>query len=138
MSSRRLARENVLKALFQWDLVEADPDRALREQCDRKPLSDKDSEFAFSLLRGVLEKQQQIDEYIEDYAHDWTLDRLANIDRNLLRLGIYELLHREDIPAEVSVSEAVKMAKIYGAGDSYRFINGILGRLLRDLKEKDT
>ncbi|HEX8834111.1 MAG TPA: transcription antitermination factor NusB, partial [Abditibacteriaceae bacterium] len=82
--------------------------------------------------RGAWEAKAQLDVYITKYASGWTLERMANADRNLLRLALYEILHREDIPQSVSINEAVELAKRYSTADSAKFINGILGSFARE------
>lgn len=88
--------------------------------------------FAIQLARGAWEGRGELDPIIEKYAAGWTLERMANVDRNLLRLCLYEMLKREDIPASVSINEAVEMAKKYSTVDSAKFINGILGAFARE------
>lgn len=93
--------------------------------------------FASQLARGAWEERSDIDPIIEKYASGWTLERMANVDRNLLRLCLFEITKREDIPASVSINEAVELAKKYSTADSAKFINGILGSFAREsAKEK--
>ena len=129
---RRLARELVLKTLFQIDLGKVDTALALETV-----LEEEDNtwikEFVRSLVRGTEEHQEKIDQLIEQYSKDWKLDRMAAVDRNLLRLAIYEILYMPDIPSAVSINEAVELAKIYGSDESAKFVNGILGNLVRQV-----
>lgn len=129
---RRLARELVLKILFQIDLGKVDTALALETV-----LEEEDNtwikEFVRSLVRGTEEHQEKIDQLIEQYSKDWKLDRMAAVDRNLLRLAIYEILYMPDIPSAVSINEAVELAKIYGSDESAKFVNGILGNLVRQV-----
>ena len=129
---RRLARELVLKTLFQIDLGKVDTALALETV-----LEEEDNtwikEFVRSLVRGTGEHQEKIDQLIEQYSTDWKLDRMAAVDRNLLRLAIYEILYMPDIPSAVSINEAVELAKIYGSDESAKFVNGILGNLVRQV-----
>ncbi len=130
--SRRLARELALKVLFQVDLVGGDAQQVLRYLVDEdRPLPEVES-FARELVLGTLAHRQEIDAQIARYARDWRLERLAVVDRNILRMAIFELLHRQDVPASVAINEAVDLAKIYGESESGRFVNGILGQLARD------
>lgn len=94
-------------------------------------------EFAGDLARGAWQKRAELDKIIVRYAEGWTLERMANADRNLLRLALYEALHREDIPQSVSINEAVELAKRYSTQDSAKFINGILGSFSRDLAKRE-
>ena len=90
--------------------------------------------FAWELLSGVKENQDYFDRLISQYATNWSLDRVAVIDRNILRLSLYEMLRKnEEIPPAVCIDEAVELAKSYGSEDSYRFINGILNKVKEDL-----
>lgn len=92
--------------------------------------------FARDLVEGVVRQRERIDAVIEKYARDWTLERMANVDRNVLRLAICELLFMPDIPPSVTVDEAVELAKKYSTAESGRFVNGILGNLIRNLDEE--
>lgn len=129
---RRLARELVLKILFQIDLCKVDTALALETV-----LEEEDNtwikEFVRSLVKGTEEHQERIDQLLEEYSTDWKLDRMAVVDRNLLRLAVYEILYMPDIPSAVSINEAVELAKIYGSDESAKFVNGILGNLVRQI-----
>lgn len=130
--SRRLARELALKALFQVDLVGGDGAEVLKYLFEEdQPLSEVEA-FARELVTGTLAHRREIDAQIARYARDWRLERLAAVDRNILRLAIFELLFRRDVPAGVAINEAVELAKTYGEAESGRFVNGILGQLARD------
>lgn len=130
--SRRLARELALKALFQVDLVGGDGTQVLEYLFEEdKPLSEVEA-FARELVAGTLAHRREIDAEIGRYARDWRLERLAAVDRNILRMAIFELLFRRDVPASVAINEAVELAKTYGEAESGRFVNGILGQLARD------
>ena len=90
--------------------------------------------FAVELARGAWQNRAELDAIIVKYASGWTLERMANADRNLLRLALYEVIYREDIPQSVSINEAVELAKKYSTADSAKFINGILGSFSREPK----
>lgn len=130
--SRRLGREIALKVMFQVDVGKNDPRDALRETLAGYTLNENDRLFAVQLVSGTLERLPEIDAVIKQYAIDWTLERIANIDRNLLRLAIYEIFHCADIPVSVSINEAIELARKYSTAESGRFINGILGKLTKD------
>lgn len=131
---RRLAREMVLKTLFQLDIGKVDLDLALETV-----LEDEESgwvkEFVRSLVKGTLENANKIDQTINGFAHGWTIDRMAGVDRNILRLAVYEIMFLDEIPSAVSINEAVELAKIYGTEESPKFINGILGNLVKSVLE---
>lgn len=117
---RRRARELILRALFQRDFVEG-------AEFDRPT-----DPYVSGVLEGIEAHREEIDRLIEERAEGWPLERLHSVDRNILRLAIYELLYREDIPAEVVINEAVELAKKYGTERSPAFINGILDRILKE------
>lgn len=132
MMNRRLGREIALKVLYQHDMAGGDPIRAIGFVCDEEGAPAQAREFARELIEGTLAQRKGIDDCIASYARDWRLERLAPVDRNILRLAIFEILYRSDIPHGVSVNEAVEMAKAYGEEESGRFINGILGQIIKD------
>ena len=129
--SRRVAREKALQALFQIDLVGADTEAALTYVLEVSSLEEKDREFAASLVRGVLAHQQECDQYIARYARQWELDRLANVDKNILRLALFEMKYLLEIPHSVSINEAIELAKAFSSDASARFINGLLDSALK-------
>ena len=130
MTRRSRAREVALQLLFQRDL-NARIDRALLESFVRDRLSDKEPlvSFCLSLYDGVLANQADIDRRLSESAENWRLVRMAAVDRNVLRLGAYELLHTHETPASVALDEAIELARRYGSADSPAFVNGVLDRL---------
>lgn len=133
---RHRAREMALKVLYQHELAGGDPETAFRYLCQEEGVEPEAAGFAWELVEGVLRGRAELDGYIARYSRGWPLDRIAPVERNVLRIGLHELLHRPDIPPGVAVAEAVELAKTYGGEDSGRFVNGILGQVLRDLEEK--
>lgn len=136
MSTRRRAREIVLQLLYEADLNEhRTPESARRfirsRLQGRKALTD----FADALLQGTLQHREVIDEHLSKLATHWTLPRMPVTDRNVLRLGAYEILFA-DTPGRVAVNEAIVLAKRYGDKNSPRFVNGVLDRLLKDSLEE--
>ncbi|WP_324717601.1 transcription antitermination factor NusB [Carboxydochorda subterranea] len=129
--SRRLAREVALRVLFQVDVGKANWQAALERSLKEVPLSPVQQEFGRQLVEGVINHQQEIDRLISRFAIDWTLDRMANVDRNVMRIALFEILYLKDIPPSVSINEAVELAKKYGDQDSGKFVNGILGNVVR-------
>jgi len=132
---RRQAREAVLKALFAYDIGKMRPLRALEYVLSESPLPEAGEAFARELLTGVVREQANLDPIIDRYAVGWRIERMAAIDRNILRIALYEILHRPDIPSSVAVNEAVELAKRFGDTDSPKFINGILGQVVRSMSE---
>lgn len=129
--SRRAAREVALRSLFQMDVGRTDVEGALSYNLQILPLSEKAVFFARQLVEGTVAHLEDIDETIRRSALRWSVDRMARTDRNILRLAIFELLYHSEAPAKVIVNEAVELAKSYGDDDSGKFVNGILGQVLR-------
>jgi N utilization substance protein B len=139
LKNRRQGRELALKVLFQLDVAGGDPDEAfdLAVQLMTEDPEDPDTGaptedvkgFARRLLTGVIANLEEIDAKLRAYAREWSLERMANVDRNILRLALHEMLSLDDVPLSVSINEAVELAKIYSTPDSGRFINGILGKI---------
>ena len=158
MGMRRDARERAVQFLFQYDLNKSENlDESLRQFWDSQRAAALAEEkgparwgqaqelppptaeeaavqvFAEPLIRGTLEKLTEIDGRIQHYAKNWDLNRMAVVDRNVLRLAVYEMLYREDIPPVVSINEAVDIAKRFSTDESGRFVNGILDKIKGDL-----
>jgi len=143
MASRRRAREFALQAMYQADLGEVSGVAALNHLWDglvdgegidgQRPAESQEIEFAQRLVLGVESNSERIDQLIEEASTNWRLVRMPLVDRNILRLATYELLECADIPANVSINEAVELAKRFGAADSRAFVNGIVDRLGRTL-----
>jgi len=123
---RHQAREAVLRCLYRREFFDLSPEELLVEEAELKGPA-----FAAALLRGVIEHQAEIDSLIDRRARGWGLDRLSLVDRNILRIGLYELLYG-DTPPEVAIDEAVELAKAYGTEQAPRFINGILDRVWKE------
>jgi len=130
--SRKIAREWAFKILYAIDIGNNTVEEAA-EMVFSKPLSKEDNDFIYDVVRGTLEHQTEIDNIIKKYSSGWDISRLPSTDRNILRLAIYELLYRKDIPVSVSINEAVEMSKKYCDEQSYRFINGLLGNFVKEL-----
>ncbi len=129
MSVRRRAREIALQVLYQLDLRPGEPEEALNLYFENFRPSDKAREYCRRLIDGVLQHREEIDRLIEENSENWTLKRIAVVDRNILRISAFELLHCPDVPFKVSLDEAVELAKKFGTDDSGAFINGILDRI---------
>ena len=131
MGKRRAGRELALKVLFQIDVGKLPAEEALAFAAENARYESEAFDFARELVEGVLGQLPTIDQAIESYAREWTLDRMANIDRNILRISAFEILFSPNVPASVAADEAVELAKKYSTAESGRFINGILGNLIR-------
>jgi N utilization substance protein B len=134
MGRRRKARELALQFLYQLDLSgEADPAPHEAEFWARHPVDEDTREFARAMVRGAKANQARIDRTISECTEHWDLDRMAVVDRNLLRLAVWELLGPEEVPARVAINEAIEIAKKFGTHESSRFVNGVLDRVHREL-----
>ena len=140
MANRHLSRSIVLQSLFEWDLNAIDRkqvtnvlDRNIEEFAPNKT----DRPFMDNLLSGILGKQPELDLVIEKAAPEWPIDRISPVDRNILRLGLYELLFsdRKEVPAKVAINEAIELAKQFGGDNSSRFVNGVLGAVYKEIGE---
>ena len=133
MKLRRKARMAVLQALYEVDVANHPAGEALDRRLQEQPLPAPAEDFARHLMAGVLAHRQQLNVLIEEHAPEWPLDQMAVVDRNILRIAIYELGDASlDTPAKVAINEAVEMAKSFGSDSSPRFINGVLGALIAD------
>jgi len=130
-NTRREARELALRMLFQLDLGKQPTDEVIEAALGQSRLEGANRLYSEELVRGTLEHQAEIDGRITVLTPDWTPDRQAAVDRNILRLAAYELLYRPDAPVAAVVNEAVELAKKYSTADSGRFVNGVLGALAR-------
>jgi len=140
MANRHLARSVVLQTLFEWDTShrsDADATLALQRNVEEFGGDDTDRPFMEALLAGTLAKRADLDLVITKAAPDWPLDRIAPVDRNILRIGLYELLFadRSQVPAKVAINEAIELAKVFGGDSSGRFVNGVLGAVYKELGE---
>ncbi|HEX4798929.1 MAG TPA: transcription antitermination factor NusB [Candidatus Paceibacterota bacterium] len=140
MANRHLSRSIVLQTLFEWDLNNIEKERvadALNRNIEEFAPHRSDAVFMERLLDGILQKHSELDMVIEKAAPEWPLDRIAPVDRNILRLGLYELLFsdRKDVPAKVAINEAIELAKQFGGDNSSRFVNGVLGAVYKEIGE---
>lgn len=136
--SRSRARERALQALYQIDLAAAEPMDALSNafKSEEEPSAEAEAlGFAEDLVRGVVERRAALDQVIERYSHHWRVERMARVDRNILRLAVYELLHHADVPRKVVINEAIELAKRFGTEESGAFINGILDKVGSEERE---
>lgn len=129
--SRRLAREAALRVLFQVEVGRDDVDAAIAYNASELALDEKDLRFTEKLVRGVVKHRAELDKLLNSYAVDWTVERMAYVDRNVLRLAAFEMLYDDETPASVAINEAVELAKRYGTDESGKFVNGILGNIAR-------
>jgi N utilization substance protein B len=130
VAARSKARKRAVDVLYEADLRGLDSAETLR---DRIALADPPvNDYTVALVEGAREHRERIDDILSAYAEGWTIDRMPGVDRAVLRLGVYELLWRDDVPDAVVIDEAVELAKTLSTDESPRFVNGILARVLRD------
>lgn len=140
MANRHLSRSVVLQSLFEWDFLNKDHKATevilLRNSEEFAP-GVGDIPFMKELLSGVLQKQSDLDKVIEKAAPEWPIDKISIIDRNILRLGLFELLFsdRKEVPAKVAINEAIELAKTFGGEKSGKFVNGVLGAVYKEMGE---
>ncbi len=138
MANRHLARSVVLQTLFEWDTAsvpDADAPTVLLRNAEEFGGSDTDRPFMEALLAGVIAKREELDLIITKAAPDWPLEKIAPVDRNILRIGLYELLFadRAQVPPKVAINEAIELAKVFGGESSGRFVNGVLGAVYKEI-----
>lgn len=141
MGARRTARERALQALYQLDMSGGSPEEALASAWESVaaeiPKPDPNAvTFAREVVLGVVQNLQEIDGLIEAHSHNWRIDRMDRIDRNVLRLAIFELRFRDDIPRKVTLNEGIELGKTFGTEGSSAFINGLLDRVAVALGKK--
>jgi N utilization substance protein B len=141
MSSRHLARALAMQSLYEWDFRHAmgeDGSVEVAVDYNKKEFGAglEDKGFIEELVEGVKKYIEEINDFIVKYAPEWPLDQITIVDRNILRLGIYELKHSENIPAKVAINEAIELAKNYGGESSGKFVNGVLGAIYKDMLER--
>ncbi len=130
MRKRTIARESALKILYAIDITKEDPDECINNYwLSQDKINVEVKNFADDIVSGVCNNMARIDSVVSKSATNWELDRMAVIDRNILRIGTYELLYMEDIPPKVAINEAIDIAKRYGDKDSGKFVNGVLDKI---------
>ena len=139
MSNRHLARTIAVQTLYQWDFNGQTSDilEILRQNKDSFAPDFDDGGFMEHLVSGVIKNQQEIDRLITKFAPEWPLEQITIVDRNVLRLGVFELRFDEGIPAKVAINEAIELAKAFGGESSGKFVNGVLGAVFKDMGEKE-
>ena len=134
--SRRKAREEAVILLYQSDLLEKDIEKLI---ADETALGREINDFTSDIVRGVTINAKEIDTLIKRIVENWTLERIAIIDRNIIRVAIYEMLYKNEIPLKVSVDEAIEIAKRFGQKeDTPKFVNGVLGKIFLEIQQGKT
>lgn len=137
MSNRHLARTIAMQTLYEWDFngrVRDDILGLLHENFKQFAPDFSDQGFSESIIRGIMEHRDAIDATIVKYAPEWPLEQITIVDRNVLRIGVFELTFSPDVPPKVAINEAIEVAKGFGGESSGKFVNGVLGAIFRDLQ----
>ena len=137
MATRQLIRSIVLQSLYEWDFYEEkeDLEKIVERNINMFGADIDEPEFIWRLVTGVIEHKKEIDEIIIKAAPEWPVDQIASIDRNILRLGIYELIYadQKEVPHKVAINEAIEVAKNFGGQNSSKFVNGVLGSIYDEI-----
>jgi N utilization substance protein B len=133
-TTRRKARVVALQTLYEFDSVSHDPLRVLDRLMDESGLPASAREFARDLVDGVVENREELDRIITEYAPSWPISQIAEVDRNVLRLAIYELMFSREAPPKAAINEAVELARAFGSESSRRFVNGVLGSVMQTVE----
>lgn len=132
---RHAARELAMKALYAYDIGKTEPLEQLEMLGAEEKPGKKAVDFACYLVKGVLQNLKHLDSIIKEHAIEWDLERMPAVDRNIMRIALFEIIFSPDIPMAVSANEAIELAKSYGTNDSARFINGILGKVIKERQQ---
>lgn len=141
MANRHLSRSIVLQSLFEWDFSGPEVKHDIKAMLDRNAVEFapgmSDIDFMRNLFESIISKKPDLDLIIEKAAPDWPIDKISIVDRNILRIGLYELLfaNRDEVPAKVAINEAIELAKTYGGENSGKFVNGVLGSVYKEIGE---
>ena len=133
---RRQARMIALQTLYEYDIVSHPPKEILQRHAEERNLHPKVVEYAEELVLGVRDHLADIDAHIQSAAREWPLQQMARIDKNILRLAIYEILFNNTVPAKAAINEAVELAKSFGSDASSRFVNGVLGTIFNRAQQQ--
>lgn len=140
MSSRHLSRSIAMQSLYEWDFSgkKADLEKTVEKNIQEFGPGLEDQSFAWQLVTGVVQHLPEIDKIIEKAAPEWPIDQINIVDRNVLRIGLYELLYEDKtaVPPKVAINEAIELAKNFGGESSGKFINGVLGTVYKELEKK--
>ena len=133
VNGRRETREWIMQFLFQLDFNPEPIDIALKDFWEEKEPSEREKTYAEEIIKGVVQHKEELDGRLSQYAKRWNSDRMGAVDRTVMRVALFEMLHREDVPPVVSINEAVHFAKDFSSFQSGRFVNGVLDRIATDL-----
>ena len=133
VNGRRQTREWIMQFLFQLDFNPEPIDTALKDFWEEKQPAEREKAYAEEIIKGVVQHKQELDARLSEYASRWNSDRMGAVDRTVMRVALFEMLYREDVPPVVSINEAVHFAKDFSSFQSGRFVNGVLDRIRQDI-----
>lgn len=138
MSNRHLARALAMQSLYEWDFHDGQksPVDIIQRNLEEFAPNLDEKEFSQNIVQQVLDHRSEIDATISKFAPDWPLEKITTIDRNILRIGTYELVYNQEIPSKVAINEAIELAKTFGGESSGKFVNGVLGAVFRSQAEQ--
>ena len=140
MATRHLARSIVLQSLYEWEFYNKKPDltEIVERNIEEFGAGINEPEFVWRIVKGVTENLDSLDKIITQAAPQWPLSQISIVDRNVLRIGIYELLYadKNEVPEKVAINEAIELAKNFGGANSRKFINGVLGTVYKEMENK--
>ena len=141
MASRHLSRSIVMQSLYEWDFNGKKPgalDKIIKKNIQEYGPGLENTDFVWQLARGVVDHIDKIDKIIERAAPEWPINQITIVDRNVLRIGLFELLYgnKEEVPPKAAINEAIELAKTFGGGSSGKFINGVLGTVYKEIEGK--
>jgi transcription antitermination protein NusB len=136
MASRRKARELALQMLFQWELGGHTPEHVIATFLRSKRTDPEEEIFARSLFEGSVNEVESLNRVIQEHAQHWRLERMAAVDRNVIRLALFELLHHAETPPAVVINEALELARRFSTADSVEFVNGVLDAIRKAIDKK--
>lgn len=136
MATRRRGREAALQLLYALEVTQTDVSAVLHTAWAQAMMAEETRDFTMALVQGVLVHRDEIDGLIQEWSAHWSLERIALVERSILRFAIYELLYMPDIPPNVTINEAIEVAKKYGSGEAAAFINGILDRIKHEVVQQ--
>lgn len=135
MKPRTKARSVALQALYEIDLTEHGIGTVMEERLSNTVIDERLQEFAYQIVKGIVPIRESLDQHIAEHAPEWPIDQVSTIDRNLLRIALWELAVYAETPVKVAINEAIELAKVYGSDSTPRFVNGVLGSLANQVNE---
>lgn len=137
MGRRRKAREHTLRVLFQLEFGNTEPEKTVAQYWENRRILEEIKEYSSWLTKGIIEHQQEVDKLIQSFSKNWRLSRMALVDRNIMRMAVFELLYETNVAPAIIINEAIEIAKKYSGEEAGVFVNGILDAVQKSLKKKN-